>query len=303
MKSDYQSRKISDLLHFSASILRKLPYIPGKVRVSRLLNGVLTGHCGVGLVRFQTKRGLSMKIDLRSKAEWRSYWTGKYDDEEIDTLLDLVDRRGDVLDVGAQVGFYTLAFAEELVSGTVHAFEPVRSNAQRLRENVEENRKEEVVDVYQIALGDRKKRAHVEVEGEGGSTTGNAFQVRGKVEEFAEGTETVEYTPLDSVAEIDPENCRLIKVDIEGGEVDFLKGAEKFIRKGRPYIYGEFNAFWLEMYGQDFDEVVSLCEEWGYEVFEIEKGKVRKVQSPGKGTEDVLLIPEEKEERLTSLSR
>lgn len=267
-----------------------------------MLNDVLTDYYKEGVVGFVTDRGVAMRIDLRSKAEWRAYWTGKYDDDVIDTLLDLVDRRGDVLDVGAQVGFYTLAFAEELTSGTVHAFEPVRSNAQRLRENVEENRKEEVVDVYQIALGGQEKRAHVEVEGEGRSTTGNAFEVRGEVEEFAEGTETVEYLPLDSVAEIDPENCRLIKVDIEGGEVDFLKGAEKFIRKGRPYIYGEFNAFWLEMYGQDFDEVVSLCEKWGYEVFEIEKGKVSKVQSPGKRTEDVLLIPEEKEERLTSLS-
>lgn len=207
-----------------------------------------------------------------------------------------------MLDVGAQVGFYTLAFAKELKSGTVYAFEPVRSNAQRLRQNVEENRKEEVVNVYQIALGDRKKRAHVEVEGEGRSTTGNAFEVRGKVKEFAEGTETVEYTPLDSVAKIDSANCRLIKVDIEGGEVDFLKGADKFIQRGRPYIYGEFNAFWLKMYGQDFGEVVSLCEGWGYEVFEIEKGRVRKVQAPGKGTEDVLLIPEEKKERLTCLS-
>jgi FkbM family methyltransferase len=289
-------------LHAAASALRSLPYVPGKLRVGRLLNEILTGFYEEGLVHFELKRGISVRIDLRSKAEWRSYWTGKYDDEVIDTLLGLVDRRGDVIDVGAQVGFYALAFAEELESGTVHAFEPVRSNAQRLSENVKENQKEEVVDIYQIALGDRQKRAHVEVEGKGRSTTGNAFEVRGKVEEFAEGTETVEYAPLDSVTEINPENCRLIKVDIEGGEVNFLKGAEKFIQRGRPYIYGEFNAFWLEMYDQDFNEVISMCEEWGYEVFEIEKGRVRKVRSPGNGTEDALLVPEEKKEFLTSLS-
>jgi len=295
-------RWLSSPLHSVAYILRKLPYIPGKLRVGRVLNKLLIDYCGTGLVRFETERETLMRIDLRSKAEWRAYWTGRYDDRVIDTLLSIVGRQGDVIDVGAQVGFYTLAFAGELRSGKVHAFEPVMANAQRLRENVKRNRKQAVVDIYQIALGDRQKSAYIEVEGEGKSTTGNAFEVRGKVNQIAEGTENIEYTMLDSVDEIDPEECSLIKVDIEGGEVNFMKGAEQFIRRGRPYIYGEFNSFWLDMYGQSFEDVLSMCEDWRYEIFRIEKGKVRNVHSPGRGTEDALLVPEEKKENLTRLS-
>jgi hypothetical protein len=56
------------------------------------------------------------------------------------------------------------------------------------------------------------------------------------------------------------------------------------------------------MYGQSFEDVLSMCEDWRYEIFRIEKGKVRNVHSPGRGTEDALLVPEEKKENLTRLS-
>lgn len=63
---------LRSFLHGMASTLRKLPYIPGKLRLARVLNEAMTDHCGADLVRFQTKRGLSVRIDLRSKAEWRA---------------------------------------------------------------------------------------------------------------------------------------------------------------------------------------------------------------------------------------
>lgn len=301
MPDSYFSELSARLMQSTAFVLRKLPYIPGKLRAARLLNQVLTDHCDVGLARFRTKRGILMRIDLRSKAEWKAYWTGQYDDSVVAVLLDVIRRQGDVIDVGAQVGFYTVAFADALESGKVHAFEPVKANVEQLKQNVRGNSQGPVVNIHPFALGDRARRARIQMEKEGESTTGNAFEVRGKVEEFAEGTETVDYRTLDSVSGIDPTECRLIKVDIEGGEVNFLRGASNFIQKGRPYIYGEFSSFWLNMYGQSFEDVIAMCDNWGYEVFQIRKKAIRKMQSPGRGTENVLLVPEEKKGDLPRL--
>jgi hypothetical protein len=113
------------------------------------------------------------------------------------------------------------------------------------------------------------------------------------VQDFAEGTETVEYRPLDSFDDVDPEACRLIKVDIEGGEINFLRGAERFIQTGRPFIYGEFNSFWLDLYDQSFEEVLLMCRSWRYEIYQVKKNGIRQVRSPGEGTENALLVPRE----------
>ena len=242
-----------------------------------------------------------MRIDLRSNAEWKAYYTGRYDDDVIDVLLNLVHQHGDVIDVGAQVGFYTLAFADGIQSGKVHAFEPVQSNVGRLKENVERNAMRAIVDIYPFALGDTRKQAQIQMEKKGKSTTGNAFEVRGKASQFATNAEKVNYKTLDSISNIDPKACRLIKVDIEGGEVNFLRGAAQFILKARPYIFGEFNSFWLDMYDQSFEDVLMMCQDWKYEVFEIKKGTVRRVDSPRSGTEDALLVPNEKKDSIQKL--
>lgn len=289
------------LLHGVARLFRALPYVPGKLRVGRVLNDVLIHQFEEGVVQFRTRQGAEMRIDLRSKAEWRAYWTGRYDDDEIRLLLKLIDRRGTVLDVGAQVGFYTVGFARGLNDGIVHSFEPVGANFARLTENVRSNSLQNVK-LYNIALGNKHSASEFRVEKKGVASTGNAFEVRGDVKQIDQESEEVQFKKLDAIAEEVPiEECSLVKVDIEGGEVGFLRGGTHFLQKERPYIYGEFNAFWLNKYGQSFNDVLEMCEQWGYNIFKVGDDGFERVLSPGRGTENVLLVPEEKAEYVSTV--
>jgi hypothetical protein len=52
---------------------------------------------------------------------------GEYSEEEVSLFRDLLSEPGSVLDVGANIGVHTVAFAEIVGSaGEVHAFEPLR---------------------------------------------------------------------------------------------------------------------------------------------------------------------------------
>ena len=89
-----------------------------------------------------------------------SYWTGTYDNKVISKLSSCFTKGCIVLDVGANIGFYTVPFCsqtEETGRGHVYAFEPVNSNFERLVSNISLNNIETTVSAHCLALGDDER--------------------------------------------------------------------------------------------------------------------------------------------------
>jgi hypothetical protein len=68
--------------------------------------------------------------------------------------------------------------------------------------------------------------------------------------------------------------CSLVKIDVEGFELDVLAGGEDFVRRHRPAIYGEFNEWFLERYGLSPDAPRRWAETHDYLCFYV--GRRRK---------------------------
>lgn len=133
------------------------------------------------------------------------------------------------VDVGANIGNHTLFFAK--VCGlTVYAFEPYPKTFQILERNVELN-----------GLGDRVVCSNTGL----GSVTGQAtIQVMdaknlGKtmLHRDAEGGHVSQIQRLDDIDL--PEPLALLKIDVEGMELEVLRGAEETIRRDKPLLYIE----------------------------------------------------------------
>ena len=107
-------------------------------------------------------------------------------------------------------------------------------------------------------------------------------------------TERIQVRPLDEVAlKQGIDACHLLKLDIEGAELSFLKGAEGFLNAQRPILYGEFHPTWMEQSGYSFVQVAELVQSWGYAVFRhVGGGRFVEVSVTGAGLSDVLLLPD-----------
>jgi FkbM family methyltransferase len=83
------------------------------------------------------------------------FFTGTYDDEKRSALLSFLRPSGVALDVGANIGFYTvpMAIRAKEIGSHVIAVEPVASNAQWLRYNLALNGCLDVTQVLEVALG------------------------------------------------------------------------------------------------------------------------------------------------------
>jgi FkbM family methyltransferase len=161
-------------------------------------------------------------------------------DSEHTHLLDLLRRYlvpGDVfVDVGANVGLFAIAIARHVgPTGKVFAFEPAPAVAQQLRVNIEQGGVAGWVEVHEIALGSRSglKVLRADPDHPLDSSKHSLFLEGPAVWEVA----VRGFDDLVASNEVDlGRGMHAVKIDVEGGEADVLRGMEGTIESRRPRL-------------------------------------------------------------------
>lgn len=160
-----------------------------------------------------------------------------FEHEEFDFLLPRVGPDSVVWDVGANVGLHAVLLSKRANLGRVIAFEPVPSTVARLHENLQLNDAHNV-SVEEVALSDHSGTGTMRLFrsapgcnhliAEGDHVSGPSRSVR---------VETADQFWRSSGALPD-----VIKVDVEGFEPAFVRGARQVLTERRPLILMEVNA-------------------------------------------------------------
>ena len=147
-----------------------------------------------------------------------------------------------VLDVGANVGAYTLLFATWVGgAGRVFAFEPSPAACAGLRAHVRLNDFADRVIVVEAAAAGTVGRAPFAVHPSGGASTLALGSLAG-VPQITVATETI-----DSVCKAHGLLPAVIKIDVEGAELDVLKGARHTLALPGLHVFVEFHpAAWRQ---------------------------------------------------------
>jgi FkbM family methyltransferase len=154
----------------------------------------------------------------------------------------LLKKNSRCIDVGSHKGEF-LDLVMKLAPDTKHyAFEPIPAYYNYLKENYTES-----VHVLPYAVGEKtgETKFHYVL---------NAPAYSGilKRKYSVDNPEISEITvPMTTLDEVIPENEKidLIKIDVEGGEFSVLKGAEKLIKRDKPYIIFECGLGASDYYG------------------------------------------------------
>ena len=141
-------------------------------------------------------------------------------------------RSGDtVIDVGANYGVVSLV-AADLVGpgGVVHAFEPQPQVADLLRRSVQRNEFTQVC-VHEVALSDADAELELRIPlgNLGGASLSRASGSGSSINVQVRHSGTV-------LSQLDLSAIRMLKVDIEGHEAEFLRGGREFLRRCPPDV-------------------------------------------------------------------
>ncbi len=196
----------------------------GRVRVGAGSIDLTTGRDDTYLERLTEPVGLGMDFDLMTLTSF------------------LVHPDDTVLDVGANIGFFGLACLSLMGTGTVHSFEPSPTTFEHLCRNVELNGRGGQLHPHNYGLSDEDATITMATPPIGLSA-GHVI-VDGGVILDKDHLETIEVKRLDNLHLV--ERCDLLKVDIEGHEPQFLRGAQGTIDRLAPACVMEVNHWCLD---------------------------------------------------------
>ena len=196
---------------------------------------------------YKTKENLYYWLDPQKYLDSQIVSNGYFEPKLTKIVKNLVSEGNYCLDVGANIGYYTVLLSKLIGSkGIVHAFEPTNNYKTILYDNIRENNISNVI-VHDYALSNKEEELSIYI-GECSATIHPTNNITKQ--------EKINTRKLDDiVTTLDLKKLDIIKVDIDGHEPFFLEGAWKTIEKYNPYILLEIsheNYYQSNIFAWDF---------------------------------------------------
>jgi FkbM family methyltransferase len=204
---------------------------------------------------------MTLVVLANESVGWRLIAAKEYEDWEMDSLAQLIRRDDTCIDVGANVGLYTVFMAQHATSGSVIAFEPVPLNRDLLSLNVRLNQLSNVA-IHGSVVSDTSDPVRFSITVDGAySSIRNTGRRTIQQEIIAEAT-TLDREFLGSRRRID-----VVKIDVEGAELLVIQGAKQLLSDPdmRPRVLlVELDAVNQHAYNTSPSDVIGYMASFGY---------------------------------------
>ncbi len=196
-----------------------------------------------------------------------AYKLGVYGEDHVNSYMKNhlgLEKGGIMLDVGANIGWYSLVMAKEC-GLKIYAFEPDPFNFSALTRNITNNRIKGV-EAFQNAIADREAKMKLHLY-KSYNTGRHSLIDHGKTGKFVE----VDTLTVDGFMEkqgLSTASVEMFKIDIEGFEMAAFRGARETLKRTR-YIFSEFSPEIMKTIHENPAAFTDLFENLGFKAFDI----------------------------------
>jgi FkbM family methyltransferase len=183
--------------------------------------------------------GRRIEVRYREGIGLATLLEGQFEGAEIESLCSYARRDSAAIDVGANIGIYTVVLATAIgTGGRVLAFEPAPENVGRLRRNLRMNGISNV-DLFPLAVGTGSESVALYLSDDPACHSTSAVAA----ERRAGRSLTVAASSLDMVwNEVRRPQVSVVKIDVEGTEIGVLEGARELLAAWRPTLLVEIKS-------------------------------------------------------------
>lgn len=205
----------------------------------------------------------------------------EYEPEEMRMASRLIRDGDTILDIGANIGWFSLSQSKQKRNLVIHAFEPVKPTYEYLVANIKLNgiksikphniglsNKEEVTDFFFYSAG----------SGNASNRLMDPSRENVKVQCKLELMDKVVHQ--ESLQRVD-----FIKCDVEGAEYFAFLGGSETIKKFRPIIFTEMLRKWAKKYDYHPNDIISFFSKMEYSCYFIRDDELKRITEMDETTE------------------
>lgn len=215
-----------------------------------------------GSIRTVKRRGIHYRLDISDYQEWLVYFYCKSDSS--DHILNYLSQSVYIFDIGANIGQTSFNMfrtqKNKNLSPRIYAFEPYPRTFGKLETNISLN-KSMSINAYNLGISEHKGNLHMIQHCPSNS---GGFRMT----ENKQNSIEVPVISLDEfVSEQQVSSVDFVKIDVEGFEVQVLKGAMKSIKQFRPIIIFEYSLENIKAQGGNMEEILKELLNNNYQIF------------------------------------
>lgn len=204
------------------------------------------------------RNGVYLDLDLGRFIDFEIFYGAVFERDLVNAVKKFVKPGMTIVDVGANSGYYTMMFAEMVgPTGKIFAHEPTDWGIRKVEHHLSINGFKNVA-LSKSMLGARKGNDPV------GFSFDPYYPLLATNYQHLQAMETVPCTSLD--AEYAGQQIDFIKLDVDGHEMDILRGGEELLKRCRPLIVVEIGRYTYEKAGHSITELVEWFHGFGYEI-------------------------------------
>jgi FkbM family methyltransferase len=201
-------------------------------------------------------QNINLLIEIRDPIEREMFFNLSYEEEQITTLLEFSKKieQDYFLDIGSNCGYYALFIAKTFPNTHVLAFEPIRKTYDKLIKNIHLNNLGQQIQTFNFGLSDANNEVEMRALVKKGFIQSGGFTVHDKNRKLKKneillktnlkiGDEIIKYT----------NKKLLIKIDVEGHEINVLKGLKDLIKNNKIYMQ-------IEIFHENRENIFNFLE-------------------------------------------
>ena len=236
LKIFYIIRKLPVLNRLSNSLLRRILF---KIKKDKF-------HYNYKEVKFF--------LNIRDSLDRELFMNGYYEEKQINTLSKSIEKYSInyFLDIGSNIGIYSILMAKNHSNLTIHAFEPHTDAFKRLKENVKLNNFTNKITLHNYALSSKNGDSFLE--------TKNRFKMSqsGGAKISKKGDIKIKFKIGDDLIKIKNDHIAL-KIDTEGHELFVLQGLKNLLTNNKVFLQ-------IEIFPHNTPVVIKFLNNLGFKL-------------------------------------
>jgi FkbM family methyltransferase len=205
---------------------------------------------------------------------------GRYEPDDTQVIDLLSSDARNILDVGANIGWYSIRFAKRQPKAYVHAFEPTPVSHAFLQKNIAVNGLGERVICYNYGLSENSGCFQFFISPTSG-TNASLLNVAAAEDAHTVIGLTMTLDQWTANQQIKPD---FIKCDVEGAELLVFRGGQETLRRDQPIVFAELLRKWSKPFGYHPNDMLCLFRGLGYLCYAVGSKGVHRIENVGEET-------------------